>query len=751
MPSTRVLDECDSLEEADTVASILPTAAASRISLQSTMDAEQSWFRKKATRVGTMMSMLGKKQKPATMDEVEALKKQLLRQISKAKVDVEARARALAEEVRQEVESQMSTIRSERAAMIHTATEEIQANANATLQDLRHDITDLESEIDNEIKDSVKKVAEGVREERERELGAIRQEYDSAISSLHAELKTAIVASAADLSSRLERQLEDHRKALDALRVEDNEHWSSAEKHIQDEVVQRQQYQDRLRKEFEGRVAKQTDNLDRLEDRLTFIASDEVDGAATHRELDSKIHVLQEIVGSRLSRLDEQTKSLRVAVAEVENIPTRRVEWQLPNASELLQDVPAEGASFFSPEFEAGGTHGLQLEIKLSPEDEQNTSRENCELLLWGGECGLGLAIRLYIGAAYMDLQHSFRSLQPCTSGQLCSWAEQLDEDGSLHIGVEILESVREVGLPSRLSPTDDPESTWNFPWRRVEGSLVSHRHLIHRTLDLVQDQVDLIRSRTVRRVEWRIERASELRRCFPSGERLCSAPFDAGGLAGLQLVFYPSGHGDAREGHCSLYISCPVGTEIHCWLLLGKQRWEASSLSDTSAGYYGRASFCRFDGCFDERDDSILVAMELKEARQDVTVAQKAHPAPRQQTAGSQTAPIESVLSLRRAPAPGSLTEVKQLPSIWTEKVMSKAEDGDPDYHAFQDMRSVKRRPASGPRRIASGGRCRSPVMPRCRPTTPSDSPAPPWATAALGGPLGVPVGERYHMYASC
>merc|ERR1719454_2549713 len=88
-----------------------------------------------------------------------------------------------------------------------------------------------------------------------------------------------------------------------------------------------------------------------------------------------------------------------------------------------------------------------------------------------------------------------------------------------------------------------------------LDCSILEHRYLNHGTLDLVKEQVSLMQSRMTRRVEWRVEQASMLQRCFPEGECLCSSAFEAAGLQGLQLVFYPSGMDGAKEGHCSLFL----------------------------------------------------------------------------------------------------------------------------------------------------------------------------------------------------
>merc|ERR1719464_689855 len=109
--------------------------------------------------------------------------------------------------------------------------------------------------------------------------------------------------------------------------------------------------------------------------------------------------------------------------------------------------------------------------------------------------------------------------------------------------------------------------------------------------------------SRMVRRIEWRLEQAAMLRKYFKDGESICSTPFDAAGLQSLQFVFYPCGYLGAKEGFCSLFLYCPCGSLLKCWLTVGKARRE-TRMSNEQQGFLGRTNFCRFDSCLDGTDD---------------------------------------------------------------------------------------------------------------------------------------------------
>jgi len=104
---------------------------------------------------------------------------------------------------------------------------------------------------------------------------------------------------------------------------------------------------------------------------------------------------------------------------------------------------------------------------------------------------------------------------------------------------------------------------------QHLDSFFVFHRHINNRLLEQVRVQVEHMKSRMVRRVEWRVEQASILRQCFPPGESIRSQEFDAAGIEGMQLIFYPSGYTGAAEGYCSLFLFAPAGVTlilVVCW-----------------------------------------------------------------------------------------------------------------------------------------------------------------------------------------
>eukprot|EP00435_Cladocopium_sp_Y103_P039660 s1791_g10.t1 len=360
--------------------------------------------------------------------------------------------------------------------------------------------------------------------------------------------------------------------------------------------------------------------------------------AANHRALEDMVgHTSHEFTnrenrlrsdhGKQLSDLEARTNHLTNVIKEVENIPTRRVDWHIKDASAQLaklaqkSDLVSTPPAWVSPIFEAAGAHDLQMELRfLRPTEVQAdqdqdsmATRGDCVLAL-KGDPGLFVVCRLYVGTAFAQVEHTFGDDgQAVCTKPVCFIRDQINEkDGSLVVGFEVLEAIRRARKDASAKEEAAPERC------SLGGEMLYHRYLNHRVLDILQDQVNLIRSGMVRRIEWRLEKASQLRKCFPENECLCSTTFEAAGVDDLQLVFYPSGYVGAREGFCSFFLHCPAGSMIKCWLSVGKHRREAKCAFE-KPGFFGRTNFCRFNNSIDTTDDTTLLVLEIDEAQWNI------------------------------------------------------------------------------------------------------------------------------------
>eukprot|EP00927_Polykrikos_kofoidii_P080024 TRINITY_DN7688_c1_g1_i1.p1 TRINITY_DN7688_c1_g1~~TRINITY_DN7688_c1_g1_i1.p1 ORF type:complete len:742 (+),score=146.61 TRINITY_DN7688_c1_g1_i1:98-2323(+) len=414
----------------------------------------------------------------------------------------------------------------------------------------------------------------------------------------------------------------------------------------------------------------------------------------TESLLQSALAKLKTDAGNRLDSHTRHMEKLKNAVEEVENLSTKRVDWVVNNMASRLRPNSATSSSrymsWFSPRFNIGGCHGLQLELQYyKPSNPPIPGEEygDAAVLLWACK-GVNLVYRLYIGGKYQTVEKMFNGRMPCGTRRLCFLRDQIDQDsGSLRVSVEILECHRQIEHPIRaqkLGGDEAEEEEEDAEEEELDGMIYFHRHINNRLFEQVKQKVDVMSSRMVKKVEWRVEQASKLRSCFPQGEPICSAQFNAAGLENLQLLFYPSGYNGAADGTASLFVYGPAGAAISCTLFLGQQKREASN-NFATAGAFGCTNFCRFETIVDKSDDTVTVGIEIKEAQANM-IADMAHPAVLNQESGG----VRSVVKLQANPgrqSHGGLEDKRVLPSIWTshfEKSIAQAPDG---MHTFDEL----------------------------------------------------------------
>merc|ERR1719201_811660 len=86
---------------------------------------------------------------------------------------------------------------------------------------------------------------------------------------------------------------------------------------------------------------------------------------------------------------------------------------------------------------------------------------------------------------------------------------------------------------------------------------------------------LQVLRNRTVRKVEWRLEGCSRLLETLKPGEQVDSAMFSVAGIDKMQIHFYPRGCdiSDKVSAHaqaCAVYVSGPHRTTVRGILSLG-------------------------------------------------------------------------------------------------------------------------------------------------------------------------------------
>eukprot|EP00931_Biecheleriopsis_adriatica_P103146 TRINITY_DN78025_c0_g1_i1.p1 TRINITY_DN78025_c0_g1~~TRINITY_DN78025_c0_g1_i1.p1 ORF type:complete len:754 (+),score=164.83 TRINITY_DN78025_c0_g1_i1:46-2262(+) len=624
----------------------------------------------------------------------------------------------------EEMKMSTSKDRTDFANLIERTNVELAERSETQISELKGELRGLVrdgvAEMAKELTDKLQSHSESL-EEVFGKVDLTRREVTANVAVMRAERKVLLDRHAKEVTDRIdevEKAVEE--RCMEALR---------------DTASQIRQVQAQDRHDFEDGLDKANNFANDLDNRLIMLKElADRNSRRIQEALETvKANFTDALVSMRvehdkhLKELDDHCEALDNHVAEVENIPTRRVDWHIRDAGLQLSNMAMRGdlasgsPMWVSPAFEAAGAHGLQLELRfLQPAEvqanqEQDSvgSRGDCVLTLTAPE-GLFLVCRLYVGTAFAQLEHTFDDEKRCCTKPLCYVRDQLGADNSLQISVEFLEAIRTVTKAIRPESLEQEDTMNRF---HLGGDLASHRYLNHRTIDIMQNQVDLIRSSMVRRIEWRIEKASQMRRFFPENECICSTTFEAAGVDDLQLVFYPSGFMGAREGFCSFFLYCPAGVMLKCWLSVGKNRREARFAFE-KPGYFGRTNFCRFDSCIDP-DDTVLLVLDIDEAQKNVTeplshmskvTVSTKHDEGAVNAMNEPDVPVpekmDSSLRLQRLPGNKTLRETRQLPSIWTSVPKADVAEVLDGYHSFKDLSMPPRRPVTtGTQRPAPKG----------------------------------------------
>mmetsp|Transcript_88847 Transcript_88847/g.287719 ORF Transcript_88847/g.287719 Transcript_88847/m.287719 type:complete len:746 (+) Transcript_88847:99-2336(+) len=539
------------------------------------------------------------------------------------------------------------------------------------------------------------------------EIQALGAQFDQQLSALKAELSEQSEKWAREAAEEIVKQRKEVDLAIEQLRKEAEERVEARAQAGSQECQAIMPQVHKLLEEAKDRSVRAEGEvnlkIDRLNDELQELQvasqerSDRVEQAAQ-----SEVGKLREDAETRLASLDQEATKLKDAISEVENLSTRRVDWVIQKVSQRLRpSTPRSKASlhtsWFSPKFDMAGAHGLQLELQLfRPSDPpvEDEAAGDCAVFLWACK-GMSLVYKLYLGKKVASLEKVFNGRVPYGTKRLCFLKDQINrEDDTLRVSVEILEAVRDIEHPVKPPPLPTDPDEAELAVQPLEGLVVARRHVNNRVVDQVKKEVELMRSRMVRRIEWRLEHASLLRRCFPPGESMCSVAFNAAGIEGMQLIFYPSGYGNCTDGMCSLFLHGPAGVTLKCSLSAGSQRRDASHYFE-EPGAFGRTNFCRFESAVDPEEDTILLALDVEEAHQDVQ-ANVAHPLVKPgdrrsqaQIDGDLPSKVESVVKLKRVPGKTmqGMEERRVLPSMWQAKSLSS--DPLPEgFHSFEELR---------------------------------------------------------------
>jgi len=119
------------------------------------------------------------------------------------------------------------------------------------------------------------------------------------------------------------------------------------------------------------------------------------------------------------------------------------------------------------------------------------------------------------------------------------------------------------------------------------------------------------------RHVEWTINSFSQKAAGLTKGESIWSPKFNAAGMQGLMLEFFPMGREKTTfDGFCSLFLWCPNGTKLKYQLRVGSFFRAPDEDEYTGRIGHGHSNFCPLDPEVDREKDCITLGVNFIEVR---------------------------------------------------------------------------------------------------------------------------------------
>lgn len=279
-----------------------------------------------------------------------------------------------------------------------------------------------------------------------------------------------------------------------------------------------------------------------------------------------------------------------------------RVEWRIPNILEKKTDYPKDH-SLWSPEFSAAGLRNLQIEF-FPCGRETATLDGFCSVFFWCPE-GTSIKYELFVGNHIRSPdEDSFETRMGHGHSNFCPLDAEVEKDGSIIIGVNILDVQKEISYGS---------------------GLVVKRPPLYK---LMNRFTSVVENRNVGRIEWKIPKISTRVETLPRGASMYSPVFTAANIRDMLIEFYPNGNANTtKDGFCALYLRCPEGTQIIVTLIVGDvKKGPISAKFDGNAGK-GLPEFCQIASQIDTQNDTLMVAIDIKNSALPVDLTSSGKP----------------------------------------------------------------------------------------------------------------------------
>lgn len=507
---------------------------------------------------------------------------------------------------------------------------------------LRSGLKSLETKLEKMIKDGDQAVTtttialgERLVADAERRVGECREELMSPLEELKATVQTLTNETSAS-DTALSEALEQSSKAAQAeLEARSTQH----------EIAMKD-----LSNRLDGTASDMSMNMEKTKMSLSNRLEEVNTQISSH--LTTSMEKLESSTLNQLTTIStdvgNQITDIRNTVKGAQNTHTRAITWKITNfRSKLQQMLGTDGQSIWSPDFSLCATPMMAMQLQVStPADVTPTPipvkaphLQNkvlplpgmCSLYLWG-EPGMKVIFRIALGESghgSKRYEYNFEAktgeegskrvpfFMPNLSTLDRVWDEQLDQ---LTVVFELLELKYIVHRQEVVAPPEASLPTASAMEQPANlGStemLILSRQVAADALmtDRVNREIQVVKNRSVRRVEWMLDGCIGLLQFSQVGESVDSAVFSAAGLEKIQLHFYPRGLNSDSQGNCSCFISCGRHTYIRCQLSVGKQSRAIEHHYERNGEVYGKSRFGTMDSQL-AGGDTLLIAMDIHEA----------------------------------------------------------------------------------------------------------------------------------------
>lgn len=598
--------------------------------------------------------------------------------IEKLMADASARSEAAAKDAEDRINSAIAETR--------TALEKQIAAMDMKLKKTEQNMIDLSAETKKGIQDAIEALAKRIEGEAQQ-----RHEETVKACNAHAEM---LVNNA--FNTAKEESDEQKRKLMtlmenNALRAhaESEEVFSRGDANLQQTATKIQGIIDtemsnaaQARRELEARItASLAESSDNTKKELAALRQ--------QMEMDAMRNI-----GTVAKDVGQQVANIRQMVRGAENTHTRAIIWRITGfRGKLQQLLSSEGRSIWSPDFSICAAPLMALQLQISQGNEQQGQIISpmaqkalpmpgmVSIRLWG-QAGTKVTFRIGLGDGghiSKRFEHTFEGIPPQNADSrraqfymtnLCMldrvWERQADVlsvhfellDMKFIVPQELAVAPPEASIPDARGDKEQPSNLGDIEQLTLVRQVAADALLF----DRLTRELAVVKNRSVRRIEWRLDGCSQLLALCRVGEAVDSAHFGAAGLDKVQLHFYPRGVDANSAGNCSLFISCPPRTFLRCTLGVGKQTRHIEHKFERQGEVYGKARFCPLDAQVDH-SDGVMISVDVTEVHTDLVdqgVLRPASAKPGQPGGGA----VTSVLKLRRAD-PQNAEEVVRCASL--------------------------------------------------------------------------------------